>query len=47
MTYKAESQALLGYEWRIGDSFLALYAGSDAESPAPTASLRCTRGAVL
>ena len=31
-TYKAESQALLGYEWRIGDSFLALYAGSDTES---------------
>lgn len=31
-TYKAESQAMLGYEWRIGDSFLALYAGSDAES---------------
>lgn len=32
VTYKAESQALLGYEWRIGDSFLALYAGSDSES---------------
>ncbi len=32
VTYKAESQALLGYEWRIGDSFLALYAGSDTES---------------
>lgn len=32
VTYKAESQALLGYEWRIGDSFLALYAGSDFES---------------
>ncbi len=31
-TYKAESQALIGYEWRIGDSFLALYAGSDTES---------------
>ncbi|MGO4406064.1 cellulose biosynthesis protein BcsS [Bosea sp. RAF48] len=31
-TYKAESQALLGYEWRIGDSFFALYAGSDVES---------------
>lgn len=32
VTYKAESQALLGYEWRIGDSFLALYAGSDVET---------------
>lgn len=31
-TYKAESQALIGYEWRIGDSFLALYAGSDVLS---------------
>lgn len=31
-TYKAESQALIGYEWRIGDSFLALYAGSDFQS---------------
>lgn len=31
-TYKSESQALLGYEWRIGDSFLALYAGSDIET---------------
>ena len=31
-TYKAESQALLGYEWRIGDSFLALYAGTDSEN---------------
>lgn len=31
-TYKTESQALLGYEWRIGDSFLALYAGSDTQS---------------
>ncbi|MCU4180519.1 cellulose biosynthesis protein BcsS [Bosea sp. BH3] len=31
-TYKAESQSMLGYEWRIGDTFLAVYAGSDAES---------------
>ncbi len=31
-TYKAESNAMLGYEWRIGDSFVALYAGSDYES---------------
>lgn len=31
-TDKAESQAMLGYEWRLGDSFLALYAGSDTES---------------
>lgn len=31
-TYKAENQALIGYEWRIGDSFLALYAGSDFQS---------------
>ncbi|MCO5092242.1 cellulose biosynthesis protein BcsS [Bosea sp. (in: a-proteobacteria)] len=35
VTYKSESQALLGYEWRIGDSFLALYAGSDVESEQP------------
>lgn len=32
IAYKSESQALLGYEWRIGDSFLSLYAGSDFES---------------
>lgn len=32
VTYKSEAQALIGYEWRLGDSFLALYAGSDAES---------------
>lgn len=31
-TYKAESLAMLGYEWRIGSSFFALYAGSDFES---------------
>jgi hypothetical protein len=31
-TYKSESQAMLGYEWRIGDSFLALYAGSEMQS---------------
>jgi hypothetical protein len=31
-TDKSETQTLLGYEWRIGDSFLALYAGSDVES---------------
>lgn len=30
--YKSEAQALLGYEWRIGDSFLSLYAGSDYET---------------
>lgn len=35
-TYKSETQALLGYEWRIGDSFLALYAGSDFESEQQT-----------
>jgi hypothetical protein len=29
--YKAEAQALLGYEWRIGDSFVSLYAGADYE----------------
>lgn len=29
--YKAEGQALLGYEWRIGDAFLSLYAGPDYE----------------
>lgn len=32
VTYKSETQALLGYEWRIGGSFLALYAGSDIET---------------
>jgi len=32
LTYKSEAQALIGYEWRIGDSFLALYAGTDYES---------------
>ncbi|RYE34987.1 MAG: cellulose biosynthesis protein BcsS [Hyphomicrobiales bacterium] len=32
VTYKSEAQALLGYEWRIGSSFLALYAGSDTET---------------
>jgi hypothetical protein len=32
VTYKSESQALLGYEWRVDDSFLALYAGTDVES---------------
>jgi len=31
-TYKAESQSLLGYEWRIGSTFFALYAGSDSET---------------
>ena len=30
--YKSEAQTLLGYEWRIGDSFVSLYAGSDYES---------------
>lgn len=32
MTVKAESQAMLGYEWRLGSTFLALYAGSESES---------------
>ncbi len=31
IAYKSEAQALLGYEWRIGDTFLSLYAGSDYE----------------
>lgn len=31
IAYKSEAQALIGYEWRIGDTFLALYAGSDYE----------------
>jgi hypothetical protein len=30
--YKAEAQTLLGYEWRIGDTFVSLYAGTDYES---------------
>jgi len=29
--YKAEGQALLGYEWRLGDTFVSLYAGPDYE----------------
>lgn len=32
LTTKSEAQALLGYEWRIGETFVALYAGSDVES---------------
>lgn len=31
IAYKSEAQALIGYEWRIGDSFLSLYIGSDYE----------------
>lgn len=31
LAFKSEAQALVGYEWRIGDSFLSLYAGSDYE----------------
>lgn len=30
--YKSEAQALLGYEWRIGETFLSLYVGSDYET---------------
>lgn len=30
--YKIEAQTLLGYEWRLGDSFLSLYAGPDTEA---------------
>ncbi|HEV7261092.1 MAG TPA: cellulose biosynthesis protein BcsS [Bosea sp. (in: a-proteobacteria)] len=30
--YKSEAQVLIGYEWRIGDTFLSLYAGPDYES---------------
>ncbi|KRE00159.1 hypothetical protein ASE63_08705 [Bosea sp. Root381] len=30
-TYKGEAQSLLGYEWRIGSTFLALYGGTDYE----------------
>ena len=30
--WTGEAQLLLGYEWRIGDSFIALYAGSDSEA---------------
>jgi len=30
--YKAEAQTLIGYEWRIGDVFVSLYAGFDYES---------------
>ncbi|WP_439496819.1 cellulose biosynthesis protein BcsS [Bosea sp. (in: a-proteobacteria)] len=32
IAYKAESQALFGYEWRFGDNFIALYAGPDVEA---------------
>lgn len=31
IAYKSEAQTLIGYEWRVGDTFLALYAGSDYE----------------
>lgn len=31
LAYKSEAQALIGYEWRVSDTFLALYAGSDYE----------------
>ena len=31
IAYKSEAQALIGYEWRFGDTFVALYAGSDYE----------------
>lgn len=30
--YKTEAQYLIGYEWRIGSSFLSLYAGPDVEA---------------
>ena len=30
--YKAEAQTLIGYEWRLGDTFIALYAGTDYQS---------------
>ncbi|AMJ60462.1 hypothetical protein AXW83_09315 [Bosea sp. PAMC 26642] len=32
VTYKTGSQVMLGYEWRIRDTFVALYGGSDIES---------------
>jgi hypothetical protein len=32
ITEKAEVQTLIGYEWRIGDTFLALYAGTDYQT---------------
>ena len=31
-TYKTEAQSMLGYEWRIGSTFFALYVGSDTET---------------
>ena len=31
-TYKTEAQSMLGYEWRIGSTFFALYAGPDTET---------------
>lgn len=31
IAYKSEAQVLIGYEWRIGDTFLSLYAGPDYE----------------
>ncbi|KPF71633.1 hypothetical protein IP69_05540 [Bosea sp. AAP35] len=31
IAYKSEAQALIGYEWRVSDTFLSLYAGSDYE----------------
>ena len=29
--YKSEAQSLVGYEWRIGETFVALYGGADYE----------------
>lgn len=32
IAWKAESHALIGHEWRVGDTFVSLYAGADQES---------------
>lgn len=32
VAYKTEAQTLIGYEWRLGDTFLALYGGMESES---------------
>lgn len=43
-TYKTEAQALLGYEWQLGSTILALYAGSDFEAEYRETRCGCYRG---
>lgn len=43
-SYKSEAQALLGYEWQLGSTFLSLYAGSDFEAEYRETRCGCYRG---